>query len=215
MTLVFVSVIMLVINIFRTVEFRSVRTPSRKKLWADLKKLRDQIAIFSNELIPWDKNEISILSFNKTKALVKDGFYKIQKGVIHSIYHEPMISYALKKYDPNGTNSILLARSTDHEYLFSKKGEITEVFVDNEYFGTISEDGEFINTANQDRLGRINKSTQDYQSVIAGEREIAGLLNPEKSDVLNQRAFQLLESINEEEEMVLVSLSLMEIFKKD
>jgi hypothetical protein len=215
MTLVFVSVIMLIMNIFRTIEYRSVRTPSRKKLWADLRKLRDQIAIFSKDLIPWDKDEIAILSFNKTKSLVKDGFYKIQKGVLHSIYHEPMISYALKKYDPNGTNSILLARSTDHEYLFSKKGEITEVFIDNDYFGTISEDGEFINTTNQNRLGRINKSASEYQSVVVEEREVAGLLNPEKTDLMNQRAFQLLEKINEEEEMVLVSLSLMEIFKKD
>lgn len=61
--------------------------PGKAKIRSDLKKMKGEITPWIDELVPWDREELELLSSNQVNQKVKKGVIKTAKGVFTSIYH--------------------------------------------------------------------------------------------------------------------------------
>jgi uncharacterized membrane protein len=95
--------------------------PGRARIQADLKKIRAELAPLVADLVPWTAEEMEQLSFNQIKKSIKSGLVKTSKGVLTTIYHEPVIAWAYKKYvREERTGCFMLGRATKNSFTASK-----------------------------------------------------------------------------------------------
>ena len=102
-------------KIAKGVFYNMVTSPTRKDIDA-------LIAIIRNyRLVGWDASELDQLSRGHSKKKIR----KIPKGVSHgvyqSIYHEPILSYAIKQYGNKSKKLIVIRINNDH-FAFLIKG---------------------------------------------------------------------------------------------
>ena len=62
------------------------------------------------ELIPWSGEEINLLSLKDGTVERKKRGTTVVQGTFNSIYHEPMITYAYKKYMSKKENAAKKSR---------------------------------------------------------------------------------------------------------
>ncbi len=190
--------------------------PGRSKVKADLQKMKAEIQPFIDDLVPWTKEEMELLSINQINKKVKNGMIATAKGVITSIYHEPLIAWSYKRYVSPENNAVLYARSSHHEFVYRIRKDKTELKVDDQVIGTLRENGVLYSAKTQRLLARINRHPNELLlPVLVGEKEVASLINPELTTKTNPRAFEFLEDMDKEEEAVLLSLAILEFVKNE
>lgn len=190
--------------------------PGRSKIKADLKKMKAEIQPFVDDLVPWTKEEMELLSINQINKKVKNGMVATAKGIITSIYHEPLIAWSYKRYVSPENNAVIYARSSRHEFVFRIRKDKTEVKIDNQEIGVLRENGVLYSAKTQRLMARINRSNDELLlPVLVGEKEVASLINPDKTTKTNPRAFEFLSEMNNQEEAVLLSLAIYEIVKRE
>jgi len=190
--------------------------PGKSKIKADLKKMKAEIQPFIDELVPWTKEEMSLLSINQINKKVKNGLVATAKGIITSIYHEPLIAWSYKRYVSPETNAVIYARSSHHEFVFRIRKDKTEVKIDDQVMGTLRENGVLYSSKTKRLMARINRSEDELMlPVLVGEKEVASLINPDKSTRTNSRAFEFLSEMDNQEEAVLLSLAIFEMVKRE
>ena len=187
--------------------------PSSNKIQSDLQKMKIETDVWFNDLIPWIKeNEIELLSLTQDKKNSKHGIDRWIKGTFQSIYTEPMFTFAYVDYlKGKGKNALLQIRTKSHEFVYRIKKKGVEVYVDGQYVAFITHEAVMISVKTRRQLGRISEVSQQYFGIIIGEREIAHLLNPEKIDRVNPRAFVILEKMSDQELLLFSAISLVEI----
>jgi hypothetical protein len=187
--------------------------PSTSKIKKDLAIMRRETEDWYQALIPWQQEkELELLSLTQEKKWVKSSFDRILKGVFQSIYTEPMFTYAYVDYlKGKGKNGILLIRTKAHEFVYHVKKKLTEVIVDGQFVAAITPEGIMYSVRTRRQLGRISQLSTEYFGIIIGEKEVAHLLNPEKIDRINPRAFIILENMTDQEELLFTSISLIEV----
>jgi hypothetical protein len=188
--------------------------PGKGKIQTDLKKMKSEIAPFIEELIPWNKEELELLSSNQVKQKVSKGIITTAEGVFNSIYHEPLIAYSYKKYISSKRNEIIYARTSNHEFFYRTKKDSTELIIDNQKVGVINNQGLLYGGRKRRLLARINKSENELElPIIVGDRERGTLMRPE-SDSVNPRAFQFVGEMGKNEEAVFLSLAVLELVRE-
>jgi len=190
--------------------------PGRSKIKADLQKMKTEIQPFIDDLVPWTKEEMELLSLNQINKTVKKGFVSTAKGIITSIYHEPLIAWSYKKYVSPENNAVIYARSSHHEFVFRIKKDKTEFKIDDHVIGELRENGILYSSKTNRLMARINKSKDELLlPVLVGDKEVASLINPNLTTKTNPRAFEFLSEMNNEEEAVLLSMAIFEMVKKE
>ena len=190
--------------------------PGKSKLKADLQKMKKEIQPFIDDLVPWTKEEMGLLSINQINKKVNNGIVATAKGIITSIYHEPLIAWSYKRYISPENNAIIYARSSHHEFVFRIRKDKTELKIDNQEIGTLRENGVLYSSKTERLLARINRNPDElFLPVLVGEKEVASLINPEKTTRTNPRAFEFLAEMDKEEEAVLLSLAIFEFVKNE
>jgi len=190
--------------------------PGRSKIKADLQKMKAEIQPFIDDLVPWTKEEMELLSLNQINKTVKKGFVSTAKGVITSIYHEPLIAWSYKRYVSPENNAVIYARSSHHEFVFRIKKDKTEFKIDDHVIGELRENGILYSSKTNRLMARINKSKDELLlPVLVGDKEVASLINPNLTTKTNPRAFEFLSEMNNEEEAVLLSMAIFEMVKKE
>ena len=188
--------------------------PGGNKIRSDLEKLRAEMAPWFADLVPWDdKDDIELLSLNQINKSVKGGLGKTIKGVFTSIYHEPMIAYAYRRYLSSGENAVLYARTQHHEFLYRIRPKEVQISIDNQYLGTLNEKGQLIGARNNRLLAQVNTEDELVLPVQIGDKEVAGLIRPEKARQTNPRAFEYVLPMEADEEAILLSLSILQMVK--
>ena len=71
-------------------------TPGASRINADVKKMIDSIDGHIEDLVPIHKKEFELLSHNQVSNSVLKTVTLSAKGILTSIYDEPMIAYAYK-----------------------------------------------------------------------------------------------------------------------
>lgn len=187
--------------------------PGKSRMQKDLYQLKAEIAPWFGDLIPWDSDEMEKLSLNQINRKMSKGIVTSGKGVFTSIYHEPMIAYAFKKYVGSGKDALLYARTSHHEYAFRIKGDTTEVWMDSEPLGRLRADGSLVSPRNQ-LLAKINRKDElKLLPISVNNKEVGSLINPQLAGKVNPRALEYLAKMQPDEEAVLLSLAILEMAK--
>jgi hypothetical protein len=188
--------------------------PGKAKIRTDLKKMKDEITPFIEELIPWNKEELELLSSNQVKQKVSRGVITTAEGVFNSIYHEPLIAYSYKKYISSKKDEVIYARTSNHEFVYRTKKGSTELIIDNQKVGVINNQGLLHGGRKKRLLARINKNENELElPIIIGDKERGTLMKPESGSV-NPRAFQFVGEMKKNEEAVFISLAVLELVRE-
>lgn len=187
--------------------FRSVTLRLRN----DLRKLQPELKSWAKEhLITWDRNEMELLSLRQHRQIKKAFGHKIHRGVIQSIYHEPLIVYIEKIYRPE--EAVLIARNSEHEFAYIITKEV-EVFIDEEYFGKLDRQGKlWYNDRNV--IATIDRSESALLAVYVNNKLAGNLMNENKKETRNPRAFQYISDLDKVEEKVFLALTVYEMIRR-
>lgn len=193
--------------------------PTKRKVMEDIELMRVETSEWSESLYPWvGNNELDLLSLNHSHKWVKKGG-KMLKGVLYSIYNEPMVVLGYKNYLRSGLNTLAWVSTRKHEIVYRGTKSKTEFFIDREPVGHITNDGLMYGGSRGRLLGRRNNFSEDHYSIVIWDKEVAHLLKPKRVDRVNPRAFEVLETMSEKEELLLLALGmhtiLHEIFELD
>ncbi len=188
--------------------------PSNRKIVKDVAKLKEEISEWTSKLVPWNREEMELLSFSQIEKKVKRGLSKSAKGIFTSIYHEPLIAYNYKQYISTGaTNALLIAHTSKHEFAYRIKKKEVFINIDNQFAGTLKENGCFYGGPKDRMIARINKeeTTAKRYPVLVGEKEVASLVNRTLASVPNPRAFKFVSPMQAEEEKLFLSIAVLEM----
>ncbi len=210
LTLLFTA-ILVVVGVYMISRFLKNFQPGKSRVAEDLRKMKAEIQLFINDLVPWDKEELDLLSFNQINKKLGKGLVKTGQGVVTSIYHEPMIAWTYKRYAGGGNNAVLYAATSHHEFVFRIRNNGTTVMIDNEEIGQLRENGLLYSAQTNRLLARINREHSHLTlPIIIGDKEIATLKSPDYRKETNSRAFELINEMNDDEEAILLAYTILE-----
>jgi hypothetical protein len=190
--------------------------PGRKKIQKDLQQIRADLKPVIAELVPWSREEMEQLSFNQVKRTSRKRVITSAQGVFTTIYHEPVIAWAYKKYVSPKENALLYIRTSRNEFIYRIKNEEVEVVIDDQLVGKIDAAGRLFNYKGTKQLAQINRQSEELLlPVTLGEKEIGSLINPARTNKSNPRAFQLLSSMEKAEEEIFLSLAVLEMVRRN
>ncbi len=191
--------------------------PSKNRILADLHNMKGEIAPWVDELIPWKKEELELLSLNQVRKTIKKGIVTTVKGVFTSIYDEPMIAYTYRQYRSAKKNAILYARTAHRKFVYRMEGEETIISIDNQVIGTINANGQLIAGNGRQLLAQIQRNVDELTlPVLINGKEVAGLLRTDQTNPsVNTRAFEFTTDMEKREEALMLSLAILEMAKKE
>ncbi len=181
---------------------------TKGKIRRDTNKLREELKAYLDKLVPLDSTELELLSLNQSDRTVSRGMNKVIKGAFTSIYHEPLVAYAYKEYSAEAKKAVLLILTHDREFIYNIDGNTTELSINGQVYGTINNKGQLLR--DQQLLGELKvEDGLELSPFKAKDKLVARVKNPERVDTVNPRAFSILEPMNEEEEEIFLSLSML------
>lgn len=188
--------------------------PSQRRVRQDLAFMVDQIKDWKEAIIPWEADqEMELLSLNQEYKWVKHSPGKILKGVLNSIYHEPMVAYAYKAYLKGGQFSLCLAATKSHQFIFQRLKVRTDFFIDGEHVGFITPEW-LVYSQRRRLLARRNRYSSDYYTVVVWDQEVAQLRDPKRIDRVNPRAFEVMAKLSEKEQLLLMAIAFLTIIEE-
>lgn len=188
--------------------------PNEKRVLAELAKMRADMDTWSGELVRIDKAELELFSLGQVKKAAKGRLRSSTKGIYTTIFDEPVVAYSYKKF--LGKNGLLYARTATNEYGYWIKNNETQVLINGQTVGAIRADGGLYGARTKRLLARLDKGSQLAFPVTVNEREVASMTKaaPAEHKDLSARAFQFVkDDLTEEEEILLLSVTLPEIIK--
>lgn len=177
-----------------------------------VQRLRSQVEPLATQLIPWDSETLALLSLNQTQKRKKGVFGHEQQGVFTTIYHEPAVAFASQTAKNTG---LLLARTSNREFIFRFKEKETEVWLDKQPLGVLAGDVFLAAGKSPRQLARLENDPSESQIFVKiGERPAAALADPSNQNSPIARALTLLGNIPSNEEPVLLALAILRMTER-
>ncbi|MBC7885631.1 MAG: hypothetical protein H7X99_09160 [Saprospiraceae bacterium] len=178
----------------------------------DINTLRTDIKVLKDKLIPFNEDEMELLSLRQSFSSRKKGITKISKGVFDTIYFEHLLAYAIRTYS-NGQKLILITTTSD-EFIYFNKGNKTHVFVNNAEAGMLSPEGKLYDVRNK-LLATIDGGDQrlSHPVWIKG-KEVGYIANPRFNTKTMQRAFQFVQPMSKDERSIFLCLTLVNLVEE-
>lgn len=183
------------------------RKPSKKQIEKDLVKLREEMRPLVAKLVPWNEEEMRLLSLNNSENIKKSIGSKVRKGLMYSIYQEPLIAYAFKGYSEDNYG-LLRAVTSTHEYVYRILPSGTEVYVDGNAFGRLISNMELRDPQNERVLARIYDEGNRLIPIIIENQEIGQLVSREEAYKVNPRAYEFLHEMRDNQRLQFMALTL-------
>lgn len=192
-------------------------SPGEKRIREELKRMQADMDQWDEELVPIDRKELELFSLTQIKNSLTKRFTTSGKGIYTTIFEEPIVAYSYKKYLGKNAHALLYCRTAEHEYAYWIRPKGVQVVIDNQLVGTYKKDGVLYGADSKKMIARINREDKKISPVTVGNREVASMvkaLPPAKNDI-STRAFQFVrEDLTEEEEKLLLSISLLEMVQE-
>jgi hypothetical protein len=191
--------------------------PSEKRIREELKKMQADMDTWVGDLVPIDRQELELFSLSQIKNSIKKRFTTSGKGIYTTIFEEPIVAYSYKKYLGKNAHALLYCRTAEHEYAYWIRPKGVQVVIDNKLVGTYKDNGILYGADSKKMIARLNRDDKKITPVVIGEREVASMVKalPAAKDDLSTRAFQFVrEDLTEEEEKLLLSISLLEMVQE-
>lgn len=197
-------------NIFNSI------APSRRKIEKDLKELREELAKLVVELVPLTKKELELLCSRQNNSSIKKRVVTTWKGVFSSIYHEDMIVYAYRKYMGKKANSVILAKTANHEFIYRIKDTDAELMIDTHFVGVIRENGVLYPPKSKKGVAKIAREASGaIMPVFIGDKEVASIYREGALKQPNPRAFEFVVDMPKQEELVFLALAIYELIGRN
>ncbi len=178
---------------------------SRTRIEKDKKELKLLSGALVDELVPINEDELALLSSKLESQRVTKGMYYTEKGVLNSIYEEPMLTYGYRNYGSG--KSVLVANTHESQFEFVERGDGVEMKVNGYLHGVITGAGTLVGVDGERIANIVDDPRSDYQAITIRERKVAELLNPESQDITNNsRAFLELKPLDEVEQNILLGV---------
>ena len=148
----------------------------------------------------------------KPKILKKAGWRDpIFEGFFSTIYQEPLLVFAGQK---SGKTSVVVARTSDKEFVFRQKGKETEIWQNDQPYAVLV-DGVLLSSGKQSRmLAKLETDPELRQwPVLLGQGEAGTITNGQRAVSPIPRAVTLLRNLSPEEEQVMLVLAVVQGLK--
>lgn len=184
--------------------------PSKKHIEKDLARIKEECKPMVKTLVPWNAEELRLLSFNAEEVMKKRGGMSSRKGLMYSIYHEPVLAYASKEYS-DGKYGLLYVRTSNREFTYRILPQFTEVYINGRAYGRLYENGELRDPKNKKTLARLQLSEDRYLPIIVEDEEKGQLIDFTKTDAVNPRAYEFLQEMEDAQRLRFMALTLPRI----
>ncbi len=185
---------------------------SKNQLIRDIEVLRKEIKPLRDKLVPFNDEEMELLSVKQSNFSKKKGFVRLSKGIFDSIYYENVIAYGIREYS-NQEKLILITSSID-EFVYIVKRDKTQVYMNNIEAGVLTLDGKFYNLKNK-LIGRIDggDALPTHPVIIQGN-DIGYIGNPRINSTTTARAFTLLKPMHDDDRSIFLCLTLINLIEE-
>lgn len=193
------------------------RMPGKKQRQRVLRELSAEMDNWSARLVPLDKAELDLFSLAQDKQVVKTGTGTSAQGTFTTIFHEPVVSYAYRRYLGSKVNELLYARTANHDYVFWTENGETSLEIDSQPIGTFSENA-LLGARTGKPIARLAATPQEnYLPVNIGNRQVGAITTQSASaaDPLSQRVFEFIpEDLTDQEEQLLLAITTRELVRR-
>jgi len=188
--------------------------PTQRRVQEDIAQMREDTEDWRNGLFPWvAADELELLSLNHESKWYKQSFGKALKGVYYSIYNEPMIVFGYKSYLRRGVNTVIWAATKEHVFVYRGSKKKTTFIIDGEAVGFITQEGLMYGGSRNRLLGRCNSFSEEHDSIVIWDKEVAHLLKPNQKGRVNPRVFEVMEKLGTKEKLLLIALGFLTILQ--
>ncbi len=159
------------------------------------------------DLIPWTDEETELLSINEERLKLKK-LRNVHAGVIHTIFHEPLVKYAYKHYRTKDKllSAILLIKDSNYSYI--RRKNLAEVYLDGAFFGRIESSKNFYLGNGRQAVCSILPDGGPYHSINIGTVRVGQIININHEHSKNPRALVMLRTLSQRDMQVLKALAL-------
>jgi len=184
--------------------------PSDQSVRQDVEKFRLQLSAKNEDLVPWNKEEMELLSLKEIEQRHNRKGGKTIEGTMLSIYQEPMVQYVYKRY-ANAKNAVLFAKTSNREYIYRIHKKGIQIYLNNEPLGVLKRDGILYSKSNR-QIAQIKPDNDAFSTpILVNNSEKGSLVNPKRTDRENPRAFELIAPMKKQEEDYFLSLAVLEL----
>ena len=201
--------------VFQLVKFLLSINSSSAQRRKDIEQLKLKMADRVKQLVPLNLSELELLSVNQSDVTTTRGFNSEKSGAFTSIYHEPLLAYAYKRYQYPSNTSVLLVSTASDDFIYTSEGDSTQVYLNNNKLGVIDAEGNMFDPVSNKQLARIEADqVLSSHPVKIGEREVGEIVNVRLNESPNPRAYQFLEPMNEGEQQVFKALTFLSLVEE-
>lgn len=189
--------------------------PGKQKVRKDLAAMQEELKPVIPELIPIKKDELELLSRNQINESRKKRVTTKGKGVFTSIYQEPMIAWSMRKYLGSERNSLVYARTANHEFFLRSKSKETTISVDNQVALRLMKDGKMLDGRGKKVVGYLyQESESDPQiAVYVGRKEVAAIQHIPETTNPQPRVFNYVSDVDPGEQLALLAMTIAYLTK--
>ena len=185
----------------------------KSRVKQDLKTLSTELEEVVSTLVPWEQEDLELLSVTQSKLKKKLGIHTQIAGVITNVYQEHLIAFAYKDYYYKKKKAILVARTSAHNFYYKITKKAVDVFRDNIHIGTLMSDGTFFQEDIE--IAKIDQSkTLSLIPISIKNKQVASLVNPVDASHEHARALKIVEQLSTDEKELILSLSLYELISR-
>lgn len=187
--------------------------PGVNKMEETFIQLEDQITIKQSELAPLGEVNIELLSANESKNVLKSRISGIEMGVISTLFNEPGIAFALKKFKSNDLKAMMVAKDRNHLYRFLFKNNEIEIVIDNQALGIYYQNEKILKGIRSGSiLAQLNEHSAQGESLFVQGKEM--VLFPKdifkNESQVAQRVYVVLnQEISAEEQATILAITTM------
>lgn len=180
---------------------------SRSKVAKDKAELKQLAKEITQQLAPLTKEELSLLSSKLKSSRITKGMYYTEKGLMMSIFEEPLVSYGYRNYGRG--KSLLVANTANGLFEFEEKKEGVHLSINGFNQGIIDSSGELYDKQGNKIAELDFKTNDDYRDLKIGNNKVGSLLDPENEKITdNTRAYLELKDLDEHERNLVLAITM-------
>lgn len=183
-------------------------SPGIGKMKKDVLQLREEVAKMASKLVPLEGEELDLLSSRISGQSIKRRLTRTKKGYLVSIYEEPLVAFAVKKYLRH--KSLYYVRTTETELVFIKRPKGVQVYLNGQPIGFMKKN-QLFDIKGRNLLGEIVAQKALPTEIVVGERSLAQLNSPDEAVSVNPRVFNFLSEMNPSEKKILLAIAIYSI----
>lgn len=199
--------------VFQIIKFFFSISNPKSRVTKDRKFGLIKLRELADGLVPFDHDELKILSIEREASLQRKTFHSEEFGKLYTIYNEPLVAYYL--FDYLDDRKLLLSETNTLDIELYRENNSTAVWVNGKLSYTIDSRGNLSRVgAEPNTLASIHSNnTNQYSSIIIKGETRAHLIRNGEPASTRSRAYPVIEIQDEEEAILCYCLTLYQAFE--